>query len=139
MKRIGMVLIALALLLAPSVYAQGAEKEHPIEKWLGKCIQQDDSTAGTRDCIGKAYRMWDQELNKAYKILMNQLPPDAKKTLKASQLAWIKYRDAESKLGDEIAGIKGGTLYLLEGDNRMMSMVKERAMELQGYTTDLNE
>ena len=139
MKKVTLLFVLLSFVLTVSVGAQESKKEHPIDQWLAKCIQQDESTAGMRNCTARAYDMWDKELNKAYKSLMNNLSPDGKKALKASQLAWIKYRDSESKFNDEITTLKGGTLYLLMGDSSRLEMVKDRTLELRRYIGILDE
>ncbi|MGV8080339.1 MAG: lysozyme inhibitor LprI family protein [Syntrophales bacterium] len=139
MKKVTLLFVLLSLILTVSAGAQEGKKEHPIDQWLGKCILQDESTAGMRNCMAQAYDMWDKELNKAYKSLMNKLSLDGKKALKTSHLAWIKYRDAESIFNDEITALKGGTLYLLMGDSSRMEMVKERTLELKSYIGTLDE
>jgi uncharacterized protein YecT (DUF1311 family) len=139
MKKITLLSVLLSFILTLSAGAQEGKKEHPIDQWLAKCIQRDESTAGMRNCTAQAYDMWDKELNKAYKSLMNKLSPDGKKALKISQLAWIKYRDAESKFNDEVTALKGGTLYLLMGDSSRLEMVKERTLELQRFIVILDE
>ena len=139
MKKITLLFVLLSLVIVVAAGAQENKKGHPIDQWLGKCIQQDESTAGMRNCTAQAYGMWDKELNKAYKSLMNNLSPDGKIALKNSQLAWIKYRDAESKFNDEVTALKGGTLYLLMGDSSRLEMVKERTLELQRFIVILDE
>jgi uncharacterized protein YecT (DUF1311 family) len=120
-------------------FAQEVKREHPIDMWLSKCIQQDDSTAGMRECNGKAYEMWDKEMNKNYKELMNVLSPEGKKLLKKAQLSWIKFRDDEFKLNSQIIGSKDGTMWLIVGDSFRVGFVKRRSMELGGYIGDLKE
>ncbi|MBI4690767.1 MAG: DUF1311 domain-containing protein [Nitrospirae bacterium] len=109
------ILVILSLLFAivfisfSVTLAQEQNQEYPIDKGLAKCINSDSSTAGMRDCFSEAYDMWDKELNKIYKDLMKKLSPKGQKTLKEAQTLWIKYRDAEFKLNDEIIGNKDGT------------------------------
>ncbi len=42
------------------------------------------------------YLFLDEELNKAFKDLLKKLPKDEQKKLKASQKAWIAFRNGES-------------------------------------------
>lgn len=44
-------------------------------------------------CLGKLFIESDQELNDAYKTLINLVSPDVKKQLVATQRSWIHYRD----------------------------------------------
>jgi uncharacterized protein YecT (DUF1311 family) len=49
----------------------------------------------------------DAELNATYKKLLAKLDVTGQKKLKAAQLAWIKYRDAESEFDADL--MRGGT------------------------------
>jgi len=51
----------------------------------------------------------DKKMNTVYNKLMKALPDDeARQKLKASQLAWLKYRDAQAEL--EADNSRGGTI-----------------------------
>jgi uncharacterized protein YecT (DUF1311 family) len=106
---------------------------------MSACIEKDDSTAGMCDCSGKAYEMWDKELNKNYRDLMKALSANGKKALKAAQSQWIKYRDAEFKLIDETEGKNDGTMWLIVTDGHRLQIIKKRALELKGYLENLNQ
>ncbi len=107
--------------------------EHPIDQWLEKCIEEDCSTAGMRECSSLAYDKWDKELNQNYHDLMKQLTADTKPLLKNAQLQWIKFRDAESKLIDATEGRKSGTIWLTITDGHRLELVRKRALELNYY------
>lgn len=129
------IALAISLLVLPCfVWAQD---RHPIDVSMGKCIEQDDSTVGMRNCINKAADLWDKELNKNYSILMKKLSPEAKKALKSAQLSWIKYRDSEFKVISEIIGKKEGTMWLPIYDEHRKDLVKTRALQLKSYLDSL--
>jgi uncharacterized protein YecT (DUF1311 family) len=119
--------------------AQENKSEHPIDKWFGKCVAQDNSTAGMRECYSKAYDLWDKELNKAYRDLMNKTNAEGKKALKSAQQSWIKYRDSEFKLNNQIVGTREGTMWLLVGDEDRMQIIKKRALDLRRYEDILDQ
>lgn len=127
---------ALLLIILPLVttatYAQD-EKSHPIDGSLGACIDKDPSTAGMVECLGKAYDMWDKELNRVYTDLARKLSPPARASLKTAQLEWIKYRDAEFKFLDSLYSGLQGTMYIPMNADARMQIVKKRALELQNY------
>jgi uncharacterized protein YecT (DUF1311 family) len=125
-------LLPLLLLLPISAQAQDT-KVHPIDKFFESCTDKNPSTAGMVDCTSRAYKMWDQELNKNYLSLMRKLKPDAKQTLKAAQLEWIKYRDTEFKLIDSIYAMLEGTMYIPMHAEQQMDIVKQRALVLATY------
>ncbi|SPP32409.1 hypothetical protein ARAF_2573 [Arsenophonus endosymbiont of Aleurodicus floccissimus] len=70
---------------------------HNIEQSLEQCLAKTTtiSTLDSIDCYQNALKLWDNELNKQYQLLITdkKLSPQFKVALKKSQLAWIKYRD----------------------------------------------
>jgi len=140
MKKFILIISTIMYLFSFSLsLAQEAKKEHPIDAWLTKCFDQDSSTVAMRECSHKAYAMWDKELNKNYQNLMKALSPEGKKLLKNAQLSWIKFRDQEFKLNDEIMGSKQGTMYLLTSDGFHLDFVSKRARDLDSHLSTLNE
>jgi len=135
------VLFAVGFLFFTSLvgYAPAQESKHPLDVWFANCVAQDDSTAGQRNCYGNAYGLWDKELNLQYKNLMKRLTANGQKALKASQMSWLKFRDAESKLADLIVNGKDGTMWLIVGDGDRMELIRKRALELKKYREILDE
>jgi uncharacterized protein YecT (DUF1311 family) len=135
-------LLACALLsVLPARQGAYAQEpgQHPIDRSLEACLEKDPSTAGMAECIGKAYVSWDKELNRAYNELSRKLKPEARPALKAAQVEWIKYRDAEFKLIDSVYFGLEGTMYIpMRADNRV-KIVKARALELNDYLQLLSE
>lgn len=128
-------LLLMFLLLNTAAYGQqeAQPQEHRIDKALGACIDKDSSTAGMSDCIGKAYESWDRELNKNYNKLSEMLRAKERQALKAAQLEWLKYRDAEFKLIDALYDTKEGTMYISMRAEDRLRIVKKRALELAAY------
>jgi len=120
-------------------HAPAQDIKHPLDVWFANCVAQDDSTAGQRNCYGNAYGLWDKELNVHYKNLMKRLDQNGQKVLKTSQMSWLKFRDAESKLADLIVNSKDGTMWLIVGDSDRMELIKKRALELKRYREILDE
>jgi len=109
-----------------------AEK-HKIDKELDACIDKDPSTAGMVECIEKAIKQWDGELNKNYKLLAGALDKEGQENLKKTQLEWIKFRDAEIKLIASVYSKKEGTMYVPMSCDSVMEITKKRALELRSY------
>jgi uncharacterized protein YecT (DUF1311 family) len=129
-------LLLLAVVLIPSIcFAQ----EHRIDKALAACTDKDQSTAGMVQCIDKAYKAWDAELNLSYNNLMRKLDAPSRQSLKAAQTAWIKYRDSEFKLIESMFSTLEGTMYIPMSADMQMQVVKKRALELGDYLSFLNE
>jgi uncharacterized protein YecT (DUF1311 family) len=133
MKRI-VVLIALVSLFAAAINAQEQrEKKHPIDVAYDKCMddEKNQTTAGMTECAGTAYKAWDKVLNENYRKLMTALSPAGKQNLKASQLEWIKFRNAQFKLFSSMQQQLRGTMYIPIFAYRSAEIVKARALELQ--------
>ncbi|WKE66210.1 DUF1311 domain-containing protein [Gallaecimonas kandeliae] len=76
----------------------------------------------------------DEELNDAYKELIPHLGSEEKEKLKKSQLAWIKYRDAEFAFVDQNWNRANfGSSYLLSRGGYKASIIKERVKTLLYY------
>lgn len=85
-------------------------------------------------------KYWDGILNKEYKRLMNsrEYSQQFKNSLKAAQLAWIKYRDAATTaVANFYSG--QGSLYSDSQTLDIIKITKNRALELQGLRLFLNE
>jgi uncharacterized protein YecT (DUF1311 family) len=129
----------LLLLLLPAVAMAQEQTVYPIDKTLEACTDKNPSTNGTIQCTARAQEMWDKELNRNYNGLLGQLNPQGKQALKAAQLDWLKYRDAEFKLIDNLYSNLQGTMYLPMLAWDQMSVVWKRALALKAYLDLLKE
>jgi len=118
----------------------GEEKgeKHPIDVWVDKCFDQAPQEYSlTQDlailkCLAQAYEMWDKELNKVYKKLMQQLNRTEKKLLKDSQRKWLVYRDAEFKFIDTWQDLPGFDAAFLRY-TRKIEIIRSRVSQLELY------
>ncbi len=133
------IITVICILLILPCFASAREKTHPIDQWMGACIETDNSTVGMRNCINEAREKWDKELNKTYSNLMKKCSPEAKKALKSAQLSWIRYRDTEFKLISETYGKKDGTMWLVIYDDHRKELIRSRALQLKSYLEALEE
>jgi uncharacterized protein YecT (DUF1311 family) len=60
-------------------------------------------------CAAQEYERIDRELNRVYWQLASRLKGDRLAKLKAAQIAWIKFRDAQCELAS--AEYAGGSMY----------------------------
>ena len=110
-----------------------AQDEHPIDKSLSACIDKSKCiTAEMVKCGGEAYAKWDAEMNRYYNLLMVILNKEAKKQLRQSQKAWLKFRDLEFKFIPnyylDIGSYQRPTTW-----SHKVDIVRARALELQAY------
>ncbi|KFC24552.1 lysozyme inhibitor LprI family protein [Chryseobacterium sp. FH1] len=108
--------------------------QNKIDKDLEKCLAQDNSTAGQRNCINSAQKSWDKELNKSYISLSQKLSKNGKKELVEAQRNWILFRDSEFKLIDKYYfDVKKGTIFYVIAENKKLEIIKARAIQIKDY------
>jgi uncharacterized protein YecT (DUF1311 family) len=125
------IIIACAIVAASVLPLFAQPSGHLIDKRLGECIEKNSTTAGMNNCTDEACKQWDAELNKYYKLLMGVLSKEQKQQLKDSQIAWLKYRDLETKFRTDILLSRQGTIYSNLAVSEAMDIVKQRALELK--------
>lgn len=89
------------------------------------------STAEMRTCANRLYQEADAELNQVYRQLIAQLSAPRKTQLKASQQAWLAFRD---KNADFAAGVaEGGSMASLVEVMELTAMTRTRTEQLRTY------
>lgn len=104
-----------------------------LDKALESCIAKNPSTGGEAACVTRAYDLWDKQLNKIYNELNGNLSPEESRALKTAQLEWLKYRDAEFKLIDQIYSFEKGSMNVPFNAHARLKVVKNRVLELKHY------
>jgi uncharacterized protein YecT (DUF1311 family) len=122
--------VLLSLSAVPA-FAARPEKPHPLDQEMESCMQKNDSTLGMQDCYVAYAKRWDQLLNKYYQSLGG----DKNAALRNSQVAWLKYRDAEfrrieTKYQDLTKRMGGGTIYSLLAGSDKLQVVRQRVLLL---------
>jgi uncharacterized protein YecT (DUF1311 family) len=123
MKRTLLCLLFAALCAAAAVGAR-AQKEQQVQPCEGNGSQAEASA-----CAHREYKAADAELNKVYGRLAGVLDAEDKASLKESELAWIKYRDATCAF--ESSQYKGGTMRPMIESVCLARVTKARAAELK--------
>lgn len=77
----------------------------------------------------------DKKLNEVYQQLLAALPKDEAQQLKASQRAWIAFRDADVALVVQHYG-EGGSLGRSIGARRSFELTRERVKDLERRLAD---
>jgi len=122
-------LIAGIFLIGLSQVASANETE--LSKQFSACMDKSGGVTVTMlDCIGSETKRQDARLNKAYKEVMEQLPPARKKQLQEAQRAWLKYRDANCNF---YADPDGGTMATVSANDCFMSATAARAKEIEAF------
>ncbi len=147
------------LLIFPfASYAQSFE-EKPIDDFLSlsefSSVDEFEKYINTyvQDCLDNSYggslsvrcfinyEIWDRELNNYYRLLYRHLNDAGKKSLKGSQISWLKTRDKtiefNSLLLDERYKDKVGTMYIAmragDADQAVSPIIKHRALLIKSW------
>lgn len=118
-------------ILSSKVFSQ--EIPHPIDVFLDSCMEKNQSTMGMTKCTDEAVKMWDDELNKYYKILMTMLDDESIKALKSAEKQWIEFKDKEFTNIDLIYSKLDGTMYIPMHSYAKLEIIKARALQLKDY------
>ncbi|MCL2132371.1 MAG: DUF1311 domain-containing protein [Lentimicrobiaceae bacterium] len=109
-----------------------------VEQKNRDMIEKDNSTYGLQEANKVLEIEYDRLLNKYYKMLYDKLDSNGKKALAATQLNWIKFRDAEKELISELHQntyneMGGGTIWgVLYGDYASQ-ITRQRVFVLYNY------
>lgn len=79
-------------------------------------------------CAHEDYIKADHALNSVYGVLMNTLEEPRKAKLKASERAWIAFRDAQCEF--EASAFEGGTMQPMVFSACMADVTRARAKQL---------
>lgn len=106
--------------------AQVPTPKHPLDQALDRCLASHPGTTSERHCVEHMMPQWDKALNQAYTALGGDQNPE----LRRSQVAWLKFRDAEYKYIDKRFGYEG-TMYLLMAAHARLLLLRQRTLDLQ--------
>lgn len=89
------------------------------------------STAEMQTCANRLYHEADAELNQVYRQLIAQLSVQRKTQLKASQQAWLAFRDKNAAFAAGVA--EGGSMASLVEITELTAMTRSRTEQLRTY------
>ncbi|MCC2524661.1 lysozyme inhibitor LprI family protein [Vibrio coralliilyticus] len=126
--------------LSLSEFSSVDEFEQYIDTYVQDCLDHSYGGSFAVRCF-VSYEIWDRELNNYYQLLYKSLNDDGQKSLKNSQLSWLKTRDKaiefNSFLLDERYNDKVGTMYIVmradDADQATSSIVKHRALLIKSW------
>jgi len=130
-QKISKIISALVVIAILPIGYIFADEEHSIDKFIEKCIEKDSTTVGMNYCVAEGCQMWNQEMNKNYKLLMSILSKEEQQKLKESQTAWLKFRDLETKFRVDTFCNLQGTMYRNMAMAEKLDIIKQRALEFK--------
>lgn len=101
----------------------------PIDAELNACMDQEPSTAGMVNCIGKASGKYEAEMAELDAALKGATK--APEALETARQAWLAFRAAEhTAIGGVYGGLQG-TMYVPMAANSKMEVVRQRVLVLK--------
>ena len=97
---------------------------------MEKAAEDAGSTAATAEAYRKGLELWDKEMNRVYQELKKTLPEKSFATLKAAQVQWLAYRDAQVAFINSCYDQYDGTMYIPMRASAVMEVTRARALEL---------
>lgn len=117
--------------LAEAARLAPLELESCIGAVAHPCQQRPDgnTTAGMIECYGREWAVWDERLNRFYKGALKDAAPKLAAAMRATQRAWLQWREQKCKLPavENEGGSIVGPLY----NSCMMEMTARQAIWLQ--------
>ena len=119
-------------------FGASAQSAHPIDMAIDSCVKMRSGTLELIQCELEGYENWNAEMEKLYKLLMEELELDAQKVLQQQQESWIKTRDFTFKFQDKFYGTRGLQWAKMMASSKT-DIVRKRAIELQIYLNVIDE
>jgi len=88
----------------------------------------DGNTFEMVECLKAKTAQWDTRMTSAYQQALKDAVPQQREQLRAAQLLWIGYRDANCLY----YGMGEGTIARIDAGECMRNMTEARARELEG-------
>src|SRR5690606_8512005 len=111
----------------------------PVQLQLDAALDQAMSTADQLNAVAVAKQAWDDQLNRPYRQLQQQLPEESAKALRESQRAWLRFREVEhAALQAHYADVDGSLHRVTHAMDRSR-LLQHRVAELQGWAASLQD
>jgi uncharacterized protein YecT (DUF1311 family) len=146
----GVFALLLAFFCASGARAQGtktgtqpAKQDAPTAGAEQDDADDEDPCPGSNtqhelnQCAARARDKADAELNKVYRELMKDAGTTERAKLRAAQLAWLKFRDAQCDY--ESFGNKGGSIYPMVSSFCLARVTNARVKQLQEILRESRE
>lgn len=129
---------AIGVFLLPCLALAGEPPVKYFDQVYEQCLKTQDSSYAISICIDQETQMWNHELNRQYLELMRVLPEPAKSKLRQAQREWLKFRDSEFALIEQMSTRFVGPRAALEDAASKREVVKKRVMELHFYNAEID-
>ncbi len=113
-------------------------KMHPIDILWRKEARTAPNTLAAAAVQVKAGGLWDKELNRVYKLLLEDAWPrkftrQERDALISSQRKWIQFRDAQLAAIGRVYGKRNGTVQRINSAHQAMELTRSQALRLGSF------
>ncbi|WP_411753197.1 lysozyme inhibitor LprI family protein [Serratia sp. (in: enterobacteria)] len=130
------IMTALLLSLGTTAYSKDLRKD--IDDKLAKCKASVVSTMETTDCYVTATNSWEAELNKQYKLLLQDQPNEIQTNLRNTQRAWIKYKESYISAMRDFYSQERGSIWGIVMSESKMNVTRDKAIDLYRLRNSTN-
>lgn len=107
---------------------------HPIDLLCKICLDKESTTNGLAACYYEALKVWDYELNRVYQQLIARSSETEKKKLRATQLKWIAFRNAQIEFMNELYYSDDcGSICKINRASAMRDLTRSQAIRLNSF------
>lgn len=131
-------LIMTTLLLTLGTTAYSKDLRQDIDDKLAKCKASVVSTMETTDCYDKAIDSWEAELNKQYKLLLQDQPKEIQANLRNAQRAWVKYKESYIGAMKDFYSQERGSIWGIVMSESKMNVTRDKAIDLYRLRNSTN-
>lgn len=113
-----------------------------IQRIASKKMEIDYSTIGMSMAVDELNSQYDKLLNKYYQKLISRLKGQDKEVLKQTQRNWMRFRDSEIRLINQLSEDKysgGGTIQMNIRSGSLLDLTKKRLIDLYQYLLGIND
>lgn len=123
----------LALTAASAIAGEAGTEKYPIDVMQESCLDRADTTLEMIDCKARALKAWDKEMNVQYQRALEGKPAKVQTQIKASQRAWIQYRDSYFAAMRTYYGGMDGTIWGIVLTERQQQVIRDKAIDLKQF------
>ncbi len=132
-KNLSLLLLSTSCLSFSTFATDNLTKK--LDAQIELCQKKAENTLATVECNNQGQLAWDKRLNKEYQLLLAGQSDEFKAKLKASQLAWIKYRDSYLQAMQSFYHQQDGTIWNIVMSDAALRVTRDKAIELYTLRT----
>jgi len=112
----------------------GLDDKHPIDRIVDQCLEVESTTQGMVECFDRGSRLWDAEMNRVYRELLQVASNRQKQAVQKAQRAWLSYREAQRDANSAV--VTEGTVSRISRADMLRDLAREQARRLSSLLSE---